>query len=209
MLTHLAAYGKAQGIDVDEEAIGYCHERGLIDVRLGAAEKLPFADGAFDLVTALDVLEYLVYDVAALREMHRVLRPGGRLLMTVPAHRFLWGDQDEVNLHKRRYVAAEIRDRLIAAGFDVERVSYINAFLFPPIATLRLVRRLKHRLRPPATVRSDFRYPAPRPLNFLLALVFGAEAAIVRRVDIPVGVSILALGRKVGHQVDRLDVTES
>src|SRR5207247_1029846 len=106
-----------------EEAVGYCRDRGLVDVRVGAAENLPFGDGSFDLVTALDVVEHLDDDVAALREMGRVLRPGGRVLVTVPAHRFLWGDQDEVNLHKRRYVAAEIRDRLIAAGFDVERVS--------------------------------------------------------------------------------------
>jgi SAM-dependent methyltransferase len=195
MLTHLARYGKAQGIDVDEEAIGYCRERGLADVRLGAAEHLPFDDGSFDLVTALDVVEHLDDDVAALREIWRVLRPGGQILMTVPAHRFMWGDQDEVNLHKRRYVAAEVRDRLKAAGFEVDRVSYINAFLFPPIAAIRLLRRLQHRLLRRTKQKSDFRYPAPRPLNFLLALIFGAEAPIVRRVDIPVGVSILALAR--------------
>jgi SAM-dependent methyltransferase len=196
MLSYLAAYGNAQGIDVDEEAIGYCHERGLLDVRLGAAEKLPFADDSFDLVTALDVVEHLDDDVAALREIGRVLRPAGYLLMTVPAYRFLWGDQDEVNLHKRRYVAAQVRDRLKAAGFEVRRVSYMNAFMFPPIAAIRLLRRLQHRLWPRTTQRSDFSYPAPRPLNFVLAMIFGAEAPIVRRVDIPAGVSILALARK-------------
>jgi SAM-dependent methyltransferase len=196
MLSYLASYGQAQGVDVDEEAVGYCHERGLLDVRLGAAATLPFLDGSFDLVTALDVLEHLDDDTAALREIGRVLRPGGQLLMTVPAHRFMWGDQDEVNLHKRRYVAAEVRDRLTATGFHVQRLSYMNAFLFPPIAAIRLLRRLEHRLRPRTTQKSDFRYPAPRPLNFLLALIFGAEAPIVRRVDIPFGVSILALARK-------------
>ena len=196
MLTHLAAYGKVQGVDIDEEAIGYCRERGLTDVRLGALEKLPFADASFDLVTALDVVEHLDDDLGALREIGRVLRPGGHLLMTVPAHRFLWGDQDEVNMHKRRYVAAEVRDRLNAAGFQVQRVSYINAFMFPPIAAIRWLRRLEHRLRPRTTQQSDFRYPAPRPVNFLLASIFGAEAPIVRRVNLPIGVSILALASK-------------
>jgi SAM-dependent methyltransferase len=196
MLGYLASYGKAQGVDIDEEAVGYCHERGLVDVSLGEATNLPFDDAAFDLVTALDVVEHLDDDAAAFREMGRVLSPGGYLLVTVPAHRFMWGDQDEVNMHKRRYVGAEVRDRLKATGFDVLRVSYMNAVLFPPIAAIRLLRRLQHRLRPRTTNESDFRFPAPRPLNFLLALVFGAEAPIVRRVNIPIGVSILALARK-------------
>jgi SAM-dependent methyltransferase len=196
MLSYLADYGKAQGVDIDEEAIGYCRERGLTDVRLGSAETLPFEDGSFDLVTALDVVEHLDDDLAALREFRRVLRPGGTLLVTVPAHPFLWGDQDEVNLHKRRYLAPQLRDRLAGAGFEVLRVTYINAFMFPPIAAVRMLRRLEHRLRPRTAAQSDFRYPAPRPVNFLLGWIFGIEAPIVRRVNIPFGVSILAVGRK-------------
>jgi SAM-dependent methyltransferase len=196
MLGYLASYGKAQGVDIDEEAIGYCRERGLVDVSLGEAADLPFDDGTFDLVTALDVIEHLDDDAAALGELRRVLRPGGHLLVTVPAHRFMWGDQDEVNMHKRRYGAAELRSRLTETGFEVRRLSYMNAALFPPIAAIRLLRRLQHRLRPRTANESDFRFPAPRPLNFLLALVFGAEAPILRRVNIPVGVSILALARK-------------
>ena len=196
MLTHLAAYGKAEGVDVDEEAIAFCRERGLHDVRHGEATNLPFADASFDLVTALDVVEHLDDDVAAFREMKRVLRPGGRILVTVPAHRFLWGDQDEVNMHKRRYVARELRDRLIQSGFDVMRTSYMNMLLFPPIAAARLLRRLERRLRPNMPQQSDFRYPAPGPVNPLLAAVFGAEGPILRRMDIPFGVSILALAQK-------------
>jgi SAM-dependent methyltransferase len=196
MLTYLASYGQVQGVDIDEEAVGYCRERGLVEVRLGSAETLPFADNSFDLVTALDVVEHLDDDTAALREIRRVLRPGGKVLITVPAHPFLWGDQDEVNLHKRRYVAPEIRDRLTASGFDVLRLTYINALMFAPIAAVRMLRRLEHRLRPRIEAQSDFRYPAPGPLNFLLGWIFAAEAPIVRRFNIPVGVSILALAQK-------------
>jgi SAM-dependent methyltransferase len=196
MLTYLASYGKAQGIDIDEEALEYCRERGLTNVRLGAAETLPFEDGSFDLVTALDVVEHLDDDAAALREIRRVLRPGGTLLLTVPAHPFLWGDQDEVNLHKRRYLAPQVRERLGATGFEVLRVTYINAFMFAPIAALRMLRRLEHRVRPRVAAQSDFRYPAPRPVNFVLGWIFGVEAPIVRRFNLPFGVSILAVGRK-------------
>lgn len=196
MLTYLASFGKAEGVDIDEEAIGYCRDRGLQNVRLGEASSLPFGDGSFDLVTALDVVEHLDDDVAAFREMKRVLRPGGQILVTVPAHRFLWGDQDEVNMHKRRYNARELRDRLVESGFDVLRISYMNAILFAPIAAVRLARRLEHRLRPRIQPQSDFRYPAPGPVNFLLAAVFGAEGPILRRMNIPFGVSILALAQK-------------
>lgn len=116
--------------------------------------------------------------------------------MTVPAHMFLWGDQDEVNLHKRRYGAAELRDRLTGTGFEVLRLSYMNALLFPPIAVIRFLRRLEHRLRPRIPHQSDFRYPAPGPVNFLLGHVFAAEGPVLRRTDIPFGVSIVALARK-------------
>jgi SAM-dependent methyltransferase len=196
MLTYLAAFGRAEGVDIDEEAIGYCRERGLENVRLGEADKLPFDDGTFDLVTALDVVEHLDDDGSALREMRRVLRQGGLLLVTVPAHMFLWGDQDEVNMHRRRYAPAELRERLLSNGFEVLRLSHMNALLFPPIALARLLRRAEHRLRPGIPHESDFRYPAPPPVNFMLSHLFAAEGPILRRVDIPIGVSILALAQK-------------
>ena len=79
MLGYLAAYGKAQGVDIDEEAVGYCHERGLLDVSQGEAANLPFDAATFDLVTALDVIEHLDDDAEALSEIRRVLRPGGHL----------------------------------------------------------------------------------------------------------------------------------
>jgi SAM-dependent methyltransferase len=196
MLTHLATFGQVEGVDIDEEAIGYCQDRGLTDVRLGEAAKLPFEDGTYDLVTCLDVVEHLDDDTAAFREMKRVLRPGGHLLVTVPANPFLWGDQDKINLHKRRYVADQLRERLVASGLNVIRLSYMNAFLFPPIAVARMLRRVERRLRPGLAVQSDFRYPAPRPINFVLGHVFGAEGPILRRFDIPFGVSIVALAQK-------------
>ncbi|HEV2477215.1 MAG TPA: class I SAM-dependent methyltransferase [Candidatus Dormibacteraeota bacterium] len=193
MLTYLARYGTAEGIDMDEDAIQYCHERGLTRVSQAGAERLPFADGTFGLVTALDVIEHIDDDRAALREVLRVLSPGGSFLVAVPAYRFLWGRQDDINLHKRRYVARELRERLTTTGFEVVRLSYINAVLFPAIAAVRLVR---HLIPKPERVQSDFSFPAPRPLNFLLGHVFGAERFMVRQFDLPFGVSIMALARK-------------
>ena len=193
MLTYLSRYGDAEGIDVDENAIQYCQARGLTRVSQAGADHLPFAPNTFELVTALDVIEHVDDDRAAFREALRVLHPGGEFLLTVPAYRFLWGRQDDISLHKRRYVAREIRERLQSAGFEVVRLTYINAILFPAIAAVRLLRRV---LPKPATLESDFSFPAPRPVNSVLGQVFGAERFFVTRFDIPFGVSIMALARK-------------
>lgn len=193
MLTYLSRYGDAEGVDVDEDAIRYCQARGLTHVSQAGADHLPFPDDTFGLVTALDVIEHIDDDQAAFREALRVLRPGGDFLLAVPAYGFLWGRQDDISLHKRRYVAREIREGLTSAGFEVVRLTYINAILFPAIAAVRLLRRV---LPKPATLESDFSFPAPRPLNSLLGQVFGSERFFLKRFDIPFGVSIMALARK-------------
>jgi len=193
MLGYLARYGIAEGVDIDEEAIEYCHARGLERVSRASAETLPFASSTFDLVTALDVVEHTDDDLEVLREIRRVLRPGGRLLLTVPAFKFLWGRQDEISLHKRRYIASQVRARLQLAGFDVERLTYLNVFLFPGIVAIRLFR---HLLPAPPSLESDFAFPAPRPLNSLLGAVFSAERFLLARYNMPFGVSIMALAKK-------------
>src|SRR6266436_6227 len=138
----LARYGKAEGVDVSPEALAFCRERGLQNVRQGEAEHLPYADDSFDLVTALDVVEHLDDDAAGLREMRRVLRPGGRALLFVPASMFLWGVQDDISHHHRRYTRAELTDAIKRAGLWVERSSYANITFFLPSLIGRLIMRV-------------------------------------------------------------------
>jgi SAM-dependent methyltransferase len=192
-LEHLERFGSVSAVDSDASAVAFCRTRGRDEVQLvPPGAPLPFPDAAFDLVTTLDVIEHIDDDVGALHELRRVLKPGGRALVAVPAFMFLWGKQDEVSHHRRRYTASTLRQALEAAGLAVDRTSYFNTFLFPPIAAVRLGRRL---LRRPGTAQSDFEL-GPAALNRALGALFGAEAPLVARRDLPFGVSLLALARK-------------
>ncbi len=189
-LLMLSKYGDAEGVDVSEDALAFCRERGFENVKLGAAEKLPYDDGTFDLVTALDVVEHLDDDLAGLREMRRVLRPGGRVLLFVPTFMFLWGLQDDVSHHRRRYRMPELRRVLEQAGFEIERTTYANITFFMPILAMRKLMRLTG-LK--AESENNINVPA---LNGVLARLLGAESRLLKYANIPFGVSGLCVARK-------------
>jgi SAM-dependent methyltransferase len=193
MVRHLGRYGEARGADTSGEAIRFCRERGIDSVVQTSGTTLPYDEDSFDLVTALDVIEHIDDDRGTLTDLRRILRPGGHLLVSVPAYEFLWGPQDEVSEHKRRYTLKELGRRLDEAGFHTRRLTYFNTLLFPPIAAIRLLRPHRPGRSEP---KSDFRFTVPRWACRTLAAIFGMEAALLRRVDLPFGVSILALAVK-------------
>ena len=189
MLNHLRRFGTVEGVDADERAVGFCRSRGETHVHLLESDALPFEDGSFDLVTAFDVLEHIDDDRGALAEMRRVTRPGGTLMITVPAYEWMWGPHDEINDHKRRYSTAEIEAKIESSGLELNRLTHFNTLLLPVIAAVRLVRK---RL-PDRSSRSDFGLGASGPANGVLAAMLSSEARFLRRHDLPVGVSILAM----------------
>lgn len=189
-LLMLSEYGDAEGVDISNDALAFCRERGLDQVKLGAGEALPYDDGTFDLVTALDVVEHMDDDLTGLREMRRVLRPGGRVLIFVPTFMFLWGLQDDVSNHRRRYRLSELRRVLEQAGFEVERTTYANITFFLPIL---LVRQLMRVTGMKAESENNINVPA---LNGVLGRLLGAESWILKRMNIPFGVSGLCVARK-------------
>jgi SAM-dependent methyltransferase len=188
-LLMLSQYGDAEGVDVSEDALAFCRERGLEKVKLGAAEKLPYDDGTFDLVTALDVVEHLDNDLAGLREMQRVLRPGGHVLLFVPTFMFLWGLQDDVSNHRRRYRLPELRRVLEQAGFEIERTTYANITFFLPIL---LARKLMRVTGIKAESENNINVSA---FNGLLGGMLGAESVVLKYMNIPFGVSGLCVAR--------------
>jgi ubiquinone/menaquinone biosynthesis C-methylase UbiE len=130
--------GPVVGVELSPYAV--CHAprsaRGAVRVGVARAEHLPFPEACADLVTSMDVIEHLDDD-AALADYHRVLRPGGTLLLTVPAYQWLWSDHDVWAAHLRRYNRSTLVAVAERSGFEPRRVTYFNSFLVPPAAVLR------------------------------------------------------------------------
>lgn len=189
-LEMLSEFGSAEGVDVSADALAFCQSRGLQAVKLGEAERLPYDDSSFDLVTGLDVVEHLDDDLAGLQEMHRVLRPGGSALFFVPAFMFLWGVQDDISHHRRRYTLPEFNNLVQRAGFEVERSSYANITFFLPILLGRLLMRITG-FRPESENNLTIGF-----MNGFLGRVFGAEATLLRYLNFPFGVSAICVARK-------------
>lgn len=190
-LEMLSEFGAAQGVDVSAEALAFCRERGLANVKSGAAEALPYDDGSFDLATGLDVVEHLDDDLAGLKEMHRVLRRDGRVLLFVPAFMFLWGVQDDISNHRRRYTMKGLKQVVEAAGFAVERATYVNISFFAPILLGRLFMRVTG-LRPESENNI-----AIGALNGVLGKLLAAERGPLRYLNFPFGVSIICVARRM------------
>ena len=186
-------YTHLTGIDVSETGIAVAQQRGVPNVSCMDGAHLTFPDASFDLVVASDVLEHIEDEAQALREWVRVLRPGGHLLVFVPAFQFLWGKHDVVNQHFRRYTAAQLAARMREAGLQVRRRSYWNVSLFFPTAAVRLFKRLLPNDDKPA---KDDLFAAPPLLNTLLSGVIAAENRLLQAVNAPVGVSVFAVASK-------------
>jgi SAM-dependent methyltransferase len=189
-LDDLARRGTVSGADASEAAVQLARARGHEDVRLAPVERLPWPEDTFDLVTCLDVVEHTDDDRRALRELRRVTRAGGRLLVTVPAYPLLWSSHDVANEHRRRYVRRTLRAAAEEAGWTWLRDTSFNTLLAPPVAAVKLVDRLR---RPPANASSHLRLTPPR-LNDVLEQTLRAEAALLARGRrLPAGLSLLAV----------------
>jgi SAM-dependent methyltransferase len=187
----LSEFGSAEGVDVSSDALLFCRERGLANVKQGAAESLPYPDSSFDLVTGLDVVEHLDDDLAGLREMRRILVRDGRALLFVPAFMFLWGVQDDISNHRRRYTLKGLKRVLGESGFEIERATYANISFFVPILLGRLFMRAT-RLRPESENNITVGF-----LNGVLGKLLGAESGLLRYLDFPFGVSIICVARRI------------
>lgn len=186
-------YTNLTGIDVSETGIAVAQQKGLSNVSCMDGAHLTFPDNSFDLLIASDVLEHIEDDAQALREWNRVLRPGGQLLVFVPAFSFMWSKHDEANQHFRRYTAAQLTSLLAASNLQTTRYSYWNVALFFPAAAVRLLKRMfpgqQH------LGKDDLINISPL-LDRLLRWLVVTENRLLQLFNAPVGVSVFALARK-------------
>lgn len=188
-LEELEPYGEVYGIELDPEAAEVARSRGVGEVEVGRLEELPWEDATFDLITCLDVIEHTPDDGVTLRELRRVCKPGGWLLVTVPAYQALWSLHDDANHHFRRYGRRTLRAAALDAGWQLRRMTSFNSLLLAPAAVVRLAQRRSSGDRYTPDIRLG-----PAWLNAMLERPLHIEASwLARGRTLPAGLSLMAM----------------
>ena len=186
-LPMLKRFGRVDAIEVDAAARAIASRRlghAVMDAPLPALHGV--SDRSYDLIAILDVIEHIDEDLAGLKSLSDKLKPGGRILITVPAFPWMWSAHDVVNHHKRRYTRRTLRRLVEGAGLKLEMMSWFNSLLFPLAAAARLAGRITGK------EESDDKLP-PAPVNRLFEAIFGLERYAVGRLPVPPGVSLVAI----------------
>lgn len=190
-LAMLSKFGDVRAFELDLDALKHAQRRGVGQVESGRLpDGIPFGDDAFDLVVLLDVLEHLPDDRNSLSALVERLKVGGYLFLSVPAIELLWSQHDVAHHHFRRYSKKEIVRLMKEAGLTIVEASYLNTLLFPFVVAGRLWERIR---RPSKSLGLDV--PKP-PINTILHETFAAERFLLRHTSLPIGVSLMVIGRK-------------
>jgi SAM-dependent methyltransferase len=188
-LAMLSQFGTVTCVEQDEDAAIMARDRELAPVFRGELpDGLPELAQKFDLIALFDVIEHVVEDGRSLEKLRNLLKPGGRIVLTVPAFNFLWSQHDDENHHVRRYLRKDLKQLALQRGLTLDYVSYFNFWLFPPVAAIRMIRKVL----PYQESWRDMREPN-RLFNNVLKTVFESESHLVGRVSLPFGISLIAV----------------
>jgi SAM-dependent methyltransferase len=190
-MSWLSGYGKPFGFDLSPHALSFCRVRGLNRICMGSVMDIPFSDKSFDLVVSLDVLYFTrIRDEDALQEFRRVLAPGGRAVLRVPAYDWLRSDHDRRVSTGHRYTLRELKGKMKRSGLEPELLTYVNTFLFP----VALIKRALERWLPwrdKSEIAMDM-----KPVDRILKHFLLQESRMIRRCSLPFGLSIMGVGRR-------------
>lgn len=200
----LSKYGNVTSLEYDKDCCDFLKEKTGIEAINASLTELPFEDNTYDIVCAFDVIEHIEDDALAVGEINRVLKPGGKYFVTVPAFQFLWSNHDVVNHHYRRYTKKHFLTLFTSIGMKSTFSTYFNFWLFFPIAVVRTILNLLPKKKDEETSGSDNEVLASSTiLNKILYLIFKSEKTLLGSgVRLPVGVSFLAIGKKQTSEQD-------
>lgn len=198
MLGPMSEFGRVIGMDIDPGSLAYCRDRGFPNVFNGRGHRLPVQSDSVDLIGAFDVIEHIPEERETIAECFRILKPGGWLFLSGPAYQFLYTHQDKMVHHQRRYTVGDLKRKFRAAGFTVEKASYINFFLFPLIFLALMVKKVRERWSPPEDGETRFNTDVKMPggLNALFRGLFSSERFFLRFLSFPFGHSLIVMVRK-------------
>lgn len=221
MLPMLGQFGEAWGVDRSAIALELCHQKNLPNAY--QEDDPAWRQRQFDVLTFFDVIEHVDDDEAFLESYLRHLKPGGLVVITVPALMFLWSDHDRLNHHRRRYTARQLQKVVEQAGLVPQKISYFNTWLFPAIVTVRLAARLRsfltdcadrwlggrgsQRLRHGVSRRAAARTDFERNIGFmngLLKAILASERFVLRHGSFALGASLICLAHKERPQADSM-----
>jgi ubiquinone/menaquinone biosynthesis C-methylase UbiE len=188
---------EVNGVDVSREAVNFAKKRGFTEVFLGKADRLPFKSNQFDAILLLDVIEHLDNSVSSILEMKRVLKPGGKILITCPALKIIWSKHDEGQGHVMRYERKEMRGLAEKTEMVLEKVKYFNFVLSLPIIVIRLLGKLPgFSFLVSYDNGMNYEMASIKPVNGLLRWIFVSEVSLLKKITYPWGISIMAVLEK-------------
>jgi SAM-dependent methyltransferase len=192
-LSMLQEFGDVVGVEISPTGAAFACRRTNCPIVEGSATESTLDAEAYDMATMFDVLEHLEDDSAGVAEVRRILKPGGRFVFTVPAFMLLWSAHDEALHHFRRYRKKELKNLLEGADFQIDWLSYYNTSLFPPVAAVRVGRKLIGG----GKASADGVGVPPKPINAMLEGLFAVERHVLGRMPLPFGVSLIGVARRV------------
>lgn len=194
ILSLLKQWGNTTGLDVSQEALDYCKTHGFQNLILEDINSLDLNqhESKYDLILALDVLEHIQEDVTAMKQVYKMLKPGGMFFVTVPAYKFLWSNHDEALHHKRRYHSVEIKLKLKDVGFKILKHSHFVFTVFFPISFIKFMENFVNKK---AYAKTHY-VPVPKFLNDLFTKILYLEAKLIKYLYLPLGTTIVVVAKK-------------